>query len=139
MLVDRQWNKHGTRLLHPSVTRGLRHPEEVEAENQEIAAKTWKDRLNNITQTALHDFVDIMAFLILGARILAAGGKFAMRQANFQQFVQTTPAVSILIMMGVAVLFFACAGRGGRVRRGQLSVVLAAGVEAGFPCARTDA
>ena len=107
LIVDWQWNKHGVRLLHPSVTRGLRHPEEVAAEDAEIAAKTWKDRLNNITQTALHDFVDIMAFLVLGA-ILAAGGKFAMRQSNFDQFVADTPAVAILILMAVAVLFCLC-------------------------------
>jgi uncharacterized protein len=107
LVVDWQWNKHGTRLLHPSVTRGLRHPEEVAEEDAEIAAKTWQDRLNNITQTALHDFVDIMAFLVLGA-ILAAGGKFAMRQGNFDRFVQDSPAVAILIMMAIAVLFCLC-------------------------------
>ena len=76
-------------------------------EDADIAAKTWKDRLNNITQTALHDFVDIMAFLVLGA-ILAAGGKFAMRQTNFDRFVQDSPALAILIMMAVAVLFCLC-------------------------------
>jgi uncharacterized membrane protein YraQ (UPF0718 family) len=107
LIVDWQWNKHGTRLLHPSVTRGLRHPDEVAAEDAEIAEKTWKERLNNITQTALHDFVDIMAFLVLGA-ILAAGGKFAMRQGNFDRFVQDSPAVAILIMMAIAVLFCLC-------------------------------
>ena len=61
------------RLLHPSVTRGLRDPE-IEAAEQRIAKKTWGERIDNITQTALHDFVDIMAFLVMGA-ILAAGGK----------------------------------------------------------------
>jgi uncharacterized membrane protein YraQ (UPF0718 family) len=107
ILVDWQWNKHGTKLLHPSVTRGLRDPA-VEAEEQaEAKKKTWKDRLNNITQTALHDFVDIMAFLVLGA-ILAAGGKYVMREGGIQERIQDTPAVAILLMMAIAVLFCLC-------------------------------
>ena len=106
ILVDWQWNKHGRNLLHPSVTRGLKDPD-VEAEERALAKKTWKDRVNNITQTALHDFVDIMAFLVLGA-LLAAGGKYAMRQGNFEEFVQSTPAAAILMMMAIAVLFCLC-------------------------------
>jgi uncharacterized protein len=105
VLVDWQWNKHGRQLLHPSVTRGLRDPD-AEAE-EAIAKRSWKESLNNITQTALHDFVDIMAFLVLGA-MLAAGGKYAMRQSHFEQFVQDTPAVAILLMMAVAILFCLC-------------------------------
>lgn len=106
ILVDWQWNKHGTRLLHPSVTRGLRDPE-IEAAERAIARKTWYERLDSITQTALHDFVDIMAFLVMGA-VLAAGGKYAMRQGGLQEQIQDTPAVAILIMMAIAVLFCLC-------------------------------
>jgi uncharacterized membrane protein YraQ (UPF0718 family) len=69
--------------------------------------KTWSDRINNITRTALTDFVDIMAFLVLGA-MLAAGGKFLLIRSDIQEFVQTTPAVSILMMMAIAVLFCLC-------------------------------
>jgi len=107
ILVDWQWKIHGTRLLHPSVTQGLRDPS-LEAEFQaEEKKKTWHDRLNNITQTALHDFVDIMAFLVLGA-ILAAGGKYAMTEGGLQEHIQDTPAVAILLMMAIAVLFCLC-------------------------------
>ena len=106
IIVDWQWNKHGKALLHPSVTRGLKDPDVI-AEEKELASKTWKDSINNITQTALHDFVDIMAFLVLGA-ILAAGGKYAMRQGNVEQFFQDTPAIAILLMMSIAVLFCLC-------------------------------
>ena len=105
LLVDWQWNKHGTRLLHPSVVRGLKDPNAVE--EAEEKANTWKDSVNNITQTALHEFVDIMAFLVLGA-ILAAGGKYAMKQANLDAFFQESPAVAILLMMGIAILFCLC-------------------------------
>ncbi len=103
LVVDWQWQRHGTRLLHPSVLRGLR----TAGDDENIAKRSWSDSFNNITQTALHDFVDIMAFLILGA-ILAAGGKFIIRESNVQQFLQDTPAVAILMMMGIAILFCLC-------------------------------
>jgi uncharacterized membrane protein YraQ (UPF0718 family) len=92
------------RLLHPSVTHGLRHPDAVEPT---VAKRTWRESIDNITRTALHDFVDIMAFLILGA-ILAAGGRYLMREAKIEQFFEDSPAVAILIMMGIAVLFCLC-------------------------------
>jgi uncharacterized protein len=105
LIVDWQWARHGKHLLHPSVMRGLRDPD-VPAE-EVIARRTPMERLNNITQTALHDFVDIMAFLVLGAA-LAAGGRFLLRQTDFEAFVAATPAAAIPIMMAVAVLFCLC-------------------------------
>lgn len=107
IIVDWQWNKHGVRLLHPSVASGLRHPATEADEQAEAKNKAWKDRVNNITQTALHDFVDIMAFLVLGA-ILAAGGKYAMRETGLQEHIQDSPAIAILLMMAIAVLFCLC-------------------------------
>ncbi len=106
ILVDWQWNKHGTKLLHPSVTRGLRDPA-VAAADDAIVIKSWKERINNITKTALHDFVDIMAFLVLGS-ILAAGGKYAMRESKLEEFFQDSPVVAILLMMSFAILFCLC-------------------------------
>lgn len=105
VVVDWQWRRHGTRLLHPSVTHGLRSA--GDEEHNHNGKRSWGERVNNITQTALHDFVDILAFLVLGA-LLAAGGKFAIRAANVQEFIQHTPAIAILMMMGIAVLFCLC-------------------------------
>jgi hypothetical protein len=105
LVVEWQWRIHGKRLLHPSVTRGLTNVSVDD--NNGIARRSWGERINNITQTALHDFVDILAFLILGA-VLATGGKFVIKESNVQEFIQTTPAVAILIMMGIAVLFCLC-------------------------------
>lgn len=105
IVVDWQWRIHGKRLLHPSVARGLR--DGAENERLSIVKRPWGERINNITQTALHDFVDILAFLTLGA-LLAAGGKFAIKAANVQEFLQQAPAISILTMMGIAVLFCLC-------------------------------
>src|SRR5438105_2690065 len=75
------------------------------------APRTWWDRLNNISGTALNDFVDIMAFLVIGAT-LAAVGKGLLRdalddtgpQGALARAVQE-PALAILIMMGLAIAF----------------------------------
>jgi uncharacterized protein len=104
LVVDWQWQRHGKRLLHPSILHGLKTGSDDEAG---IAKRRWSERLNNITQTSLHDFVDILAFLILGA-VLAAGGKFIIKESNIQDWLRAAPAVSILLMMGIAILFCLC-------------------------------
>jgi uncharacterized membrane protein YraQ (UPF0718 family) len=93
------------RLLHPSILRGLKRADALEEASPE--PKTTWQRVDNITQTALNDFIDIMAFLTLGAA-LAAGGRFALAQTNAVELVQTHVALSILLMMGIAVLFCLC-------------------------------
>ncbi len=72
LLVERLHRHYGDRLLHPMVVRGLR---KQEADNDEEARpRGWLTRLNAISETALHDFVDIMAFLILGAGLAGLSG-----------------------------------------------------------------
>jgi uncharacterized membrane protein YraQ (UPF0718 family) len=106
IVVDRQYAKYGTKLLHPSLTRGLRHPE-LDEDNGEKTKRPWTQRLGNITETALHDFVDIMAFLILGAALAAIGRGF-LRDSKIESLIQETPAIAILLMMGLAILFCLC-------------------------------
>lgn len=104
MVVEALTRRHGTEnLLAPIVLRNLRSPEE---ENDRHGRTLWQ-RLGSITETALHDFVDIMAFLILGAA-LAAGGRALVGSANLESLLENVPAVSILLMMGIAVLFCLC-------------------------------
>ena len=104
LIVHWQWNRYGNRLLHPSIMRGLKTGG---PDADDVAIRSWKDRLNNITQTSLHDFVDIMAFLVLGS-VLAAGGKFLIKETDIQSQLREAPAIAILIMMGIAVLFCLC-------------------------------
>ncbi len=103
LVVHRQWNRHGKRLIHPSVLHGLN----TDAADVSVQKRTWTESLNNITQTALHDFVDIMAFLILGS-LLAAGGKFIITESNIQEMIRQNSSVAILLMMGIAILFCLC-------------------------------
>ncbi|MSQ93576.1 MAG: hypothetical protein EXR98_03360 [Gemmataceae bacterium] len=104
LVVDWQWQRHGKRLLHPSVLHGLKAGSDEESSQ---ASRPWRERVNNITQTALHDYVDILAFLILGA-VLAAGGKFLIKEYNVQDWLQQAPVIAILMMMGIAILFCLC-------------------------------
>jgi len=106
LVVEWQFAIHGTKLLHPSLLKGLNDPDADEEDNGKRGIPWWQ-RLNNITETALHDFVDIMAFLILGA-MLAAFGRGIMRETHIETMIEQTPAVAILIMMGLAILFCLC-------------------------------
>jgi uncharacterized membrane protein YraQ (UPF0718 family) len=92
-------------LLAPVVMRGL--DENLQKTDADAGPKSLAERLNNISTTALNDFIDIMAFLILGA-CLAAAGRLALQQGNLQNVIQSQPAVAILTMMGIAMLFCLC-------------------------------
>jgi uncharacterized membrane protein YraQ (UPF0718 family) len=105
LVVDWQYRVHGDALLHPSITKGLK---QVEAnDTQDSGPKTWSQSLTNISETALHDFIDIMAFLVLGSAV-AAIGRVVLAGSDMQNQIQNEPALSILIMMGIAVLFCLC-------------------------------
>jgi uncharacterized membrane protein YraQ (UPF0718 family) len=107
LVVEWQESRVGSfALLNPSVTRGLKT---VTEGNEEVnqRSRTWGERINNISQTALNDFIDIMAFLVLGA-FLAAMGRYALQQTRLETMIQENVAVAILLMMGIAVLFCLC-------------------------------
>lgn len=80
LIVERAYKKYGNALLAPQVVRGLT----ANDDNGEPRRRSAFDRINNITATALGDFVDIMAFLILGAT-LAASGREVMEQLSKPQ------------------------------------------------------
>lgn len=106
LVVGRLQRRVGlTNLLAPIVMQGL--DENLQKIDEDTGPKTWSQRLNNISMTALNDFIDIMAFLILGA-CLAAFGRLAIQQGNLQNVIQGTPAIAILAMMGIAILFCLC-------------------------------
>ena len=121
LLVEWLSRKPGVQLLSPLVLRGLR--QNTGDEDEENGSRTVMDRLNNITATALNDFVDIMAFLILGA-FLAAAGRALIQNTDFESTVRQSPAIAILIMMGVAILFCLCS---------EADAFVAANFPAAFP------
>ena len=103
LVVEGRYRKYGNDLLNPAVLKGLREPGTEENEDK----GTLVQRLGRITETALHDFVDIMAFLIIGAALATAGRAF-LAQTEAEALIQESPAFAILLMMGIAVLFCLC-------------------------------
>ena len=66
LIVDWQYRKHGNKLLTPlAAPSGLPMVDETSQERR----RPIGERIANIVQTSLHDFVDIMVYLILGALI----------------------------------------------------------------------
>ena len=79
-------------------------------DEEEAPAKTSVVRkVSNITSTALHDFIDITVFLILGAA-LAAGIKLVFQEydLDIESISQTQPLLMIPAMMFFAVIMCLC-------------------------------
>jgi uncharacterized membrane protein YraQ (UPF0718 family) len=106
-IVDRLYQRHGVKLLTPLAMP----PAEPTAEEDEAEAngprRTLWQRLSNISETALHDFVDIAVFLLLGA-LLSAFMHMVVSKGRIAEFSQVHPELSILLMMGLAVVLCLC-------------------------------
>lgn len=103
LVVEWQYRKHGDSLLTPLARPG--HLPLVEEEAGE-GRSLWQ-RLSNISETALHDFVDITVFLILGA-LLAAGTRLFLTTDQIAQLGQNYFLLAILAMMGLAIVLCLC-------------------------------
>ena len=108
LIVEWQYRKHGPeKLLTPLAVppKGNSNDNEAEAENQ--TPKPWRKRLENVVETALHDFVDVMVFLILGA-LLAALSRQLIDRETLETWGGQHPIPAIAIMMGLAVALCIC-------------------------------
>jgi uncharacterized protein len=81
--------------------------DEAPVEEEVPEKKTVMQRLNTITETALHDFMDITVFLILGA-VLAAFAKIFITPNDIQYLSREMPYLAIPAMMALAVLLCLC-------------------------------
>src|SRR5262249_29368017 len=72
--VEGQSGKHGNKRRTPRATPPADLGLKKNGDDDDLPAqrKTLIERLGTISETALHDFVDIMVFLIIGALIAAA-------------------------------------------------------------------
>jgi uncharacterized membrane protein YraQ (UPF0718 family) len=104
MVVEWQYRKHGNSLLTP-LTRPSALPlveEDAPAERRPL----WQ-RVSNITETALHDFVDITVFLILGA-LLAATTRIFLTPDRIAGLSREHVVLAIALMMSLAVVLCLC-------------------------------
>lgn len=102
LIVDWQQRRHGNTLLNP-----IAIPKPTDNDDGPAAPRSGSQRLGNITETALHDFTDILLFLILGAMLAAGVGLFVDRQ-SLAELSRSYPVVAIVAMMGAAVLLCLC-------------------------------
>ena len=105
LIVERMQKKYGVSLL-----KGLmvRKGQDEEDKDTEVESKIpLRKRLGNITETALHDFVDISVFLILGA-LIAAAAKVAIDPRTIANVSEGRPTLAIAIMMAFAVVVTLC-------------------------------
>jgi len=104
LIVDWQHRKYGDDLLTP-----LARPSPRDEDDEELSEQrrpVWK-RLSNISETALSDFIDITAFLVLGA-LLAATVRLFLGQQTIADMAGQHIVLSILLMMALAILLCLC-------------------------------
>jgi uncharacterized protein len=114
LVVHLQHRKYGNALLTPlAVPPVVPQPELTQpaaegAANTPPAPKpTAFERLGNVSSTALHDFVDITVFLILGA-VLAALARSYITEDEIRALSENQPYLAIPAMMLLAVLMCLC-------------------------------
>src|SRR5205823_780947 len=102
LIVDRVHRKHGDSLL-TSLTRPSSKSEDNDTEQKQPFFK----RLSNISETSLHDFIDITVYLCLGA-LLAATMRLWLTHDRIEALSKNYVVLAILFMMAVAVLLCLC-------------------------------
>ena len=112
LVVQGLWTKHGTSLLAPGAMPPVEKPKPATSLNvvehdHSDPKKPFMQRLSNISSTAIHDFVDITVFLILGA-VLAALAKQYITSDQIESLSREEPLIAIPAMMLMAVLMCLC-------------------------------
>lgn len=117
MIVQAQYRKYGNRLLTPiaaPVTDEHGVLEAIEGApihpsvNRAGESRPLFQRIANISETALHDFVDIMVFLTLGACLAGALKVWGPTADDVQAMSEGYPALTILAMMFMAIAMCLC-------------------------------
>ena len=109
LIVEWLYRRHGKALLAP-----LAQADEAQAGTEALgfdysphAGKGFWKRLDNVSQTALHDFVDIMVFLIAGAA-LAGVSRLVLPAQQVEALSRNQPVLAIGVMMGLAIILCLC-------------------------------
>jgi uncharacterized membrane protein YraQ (UPF0718 family) len=103
LIVERQHQKYGNKLLLP-LSMPLKQSSE---EDPDAPPRSLGQRLTAISETALHDFIDITVFLILGA-LLAAFLRQVVTQQMVADLSREHTVLAIGLMMLLAVLLCLC-------------------------------
>ena len=104
-IVEWQHRKYGSKLLMPLAIPSTL-PQADDPDAPEAKRPAWQ-RLSNISETALHDFIDITVFLILGA-LLAALTRQLVTQEMISDLSRNHAILAIALMMLLAILLCLC-------------------------------
>lgn len=117
-IVQAQYRKHGNRLLTPlaapqhdtaeTVLEGIEGTPIHPSVNRAGESRPPFQRVANISETALHDFIDIMVFLTLGACLAGVIKVWGPGPEELQALSEGYPALTILGMMVMAVVMCLC-------------------------------
>ncbi len=113
LVVQRFYSKYGNSLLAPAAVpppespTGLPVLDDAPAAPSGPRARRVFDGLGRVSSTAVHDFVDITVFLILGS-ILAAVAKLFVPAEDVTAFSTDYPLLAVPVMMGFAFLMCLC-------------------------------
>jgi uncharacterized membrane protein YraQ (UPF0718 family) len=127
LIVDWQYRKHGLSLLSARTVGDALAAVPEDQEDKPKPRKSWDERLGNISETTLNDFVDITVFLILGA-LLAALSRVWLSDSVLESVIKQQPIVAILSMMALAILLCLCSEADAFVAANLISVPPAAKV-----------
>jgi uncharacterized membrane protein YraQ (UPF0718 family) len=116
-IVQAQYRKYGNSLLTPlaapqpaksAAIEELDKPQVHPSEMRAGESRPLFQRVSNISETALHDFIDIMVFLTLGACLAGALKVWGPTPEDVQSMSEGYPGLTIIGMMGMAVLMCLC-------------------------------
>lgn len=102
LLVERRHQQYGDSLLTP-----LARPPAGSTGDEEANRPSLLQRISNVSETAIHDFVDILVFLILGG-LLAAFVRQMLTDQDIASFSGNYPALANIAMMILAVVLCLC-------------------------------
>ena len=105
--VERRYGAANLLTATAAPARGGLNLPLADADPQPAPRKSPLQRLGAISDTALHDFVDIMVFLILGA-VLAALARQVIGTDQITALSREQPYLAIPAMMGLAVVMCLC-------------------------------
>jgi uncharacterized membrane protein YraQ (UPF0718 family) len=108
LIVEWQYRVHGNKLLAPvAVPPSSALPLVEDNGSSNGKRRSVLARLGNISETALHDFVDITVFLILGG-LLAALVRQIIPQDEMARLARDNWVLAIFLMMVLALLLCLC-------------------------------
>lgn len=115
--VQAQYRTYGNKLLTPlAAPQPAKEAAKIDAAEPQVHPSEFRagekrplsKRIANISETSLHDFVDIMVFLTLGACIAGVVKVWGPTPIEVQEYSEGRPAFTILGMMAMAVLMCLC-------------------------------